>query len=130
MREEADEAHFGQISVSFFQRFRFLEPAPIPNMSGWDELFNVTEFAEPVQANEVSPVRKETSAELLSAAGMDIPYEFPDQLSNAAWPTDELGWQPLNSTQTIAGRNDDLESMIDVDHSLLDFSANAFVQDR
>jgi hypothetical protein len=98
-------------------------------MSGWDELFDATNFAGPVTTRDVSPIRNESSADRFPASGPNMPYDIPDQLSQAPWPTEEFQWQSLNSTYGIAVGPDGQAvyegSMIGADHGLLDFPADA-----
>lgn len=122
-------------NIPFFRRYPFLEATPSPDLSGWDELFNATNFAGSVAiTREVSPLRHETPADRLATSIPDLPYALPDQGFSTPWPSEEFQWQPPNNSHEIGGVSDqqalDEPFMMGSGHSLLDFSSNSFVHTR
>lgn len=134
--DTGQEAHRPESAAAFFQRYSFLAPAPSPDLSGWDELFNATSFGgSTAVTRDVSPerpvsgIRQEVPADQFISTFQDIAPDLPDQLYSTPWPSDDFQWQPPNTQGLISGNNGqalDQTSIMGVDHNLLEFSADSF----
>ena len=134
--DTGEEAHHPESTAIFFRRYSFLVPAPSPGLSGWDELFNATNFSgSTAVTRDVSPecpvsgIRQEAPPDQFISAFQDIPHDLSDQLYSTPWPSDDFQWQPP-STQGLASVNNgqalDQISMMGADHNLLGFSTDSF----
>lgn len=141
--QRADELR-PESAVAFFRRYPFLEPAPALDLSGWDELFNATNFGGSMAATrEESPEcqddpvsgrrQKPLAAQLLSSIS-NIPQDLPDQFYSTPWPPDQFQWQSPGASQGIINANNgqalDESSIMGIDHGILGFSADSFTDSR
>lgn len=130
-QDENEEPLPPQSAIEVFRRYPFLEPIPPTNLSGWDELFNATNFGQSVAATrDASPVQNE-STERFIASVSDVPFGLPDQVPTP-WPLDDFQWQTPGAAPSTAGMDAphamDESSIMGVGHHLLDFSsADSFI---